>query len=79
MLVLTRKRGEAILLENGQVRISLLEIRGDTVRIGIEAPDAVRVVREEVWLAARQNQRATEVPNPEVFDTLPKTPRNAES
>lgn len=47
MLVLSRKRGEAIIIGDG-VKVTLLDIRGDRVRIGIDAPEEVKVLREEI-------------------------------
>jgi carbon storage regulator len=47
MLVLTRKPGEQIMIGDGIV-ITVLEGRGDGVRIGIEAPRGVRIQRKEV-------------------------------
>ena len=48
MLVLARKVGERILIGH-DIEICLVEIRGDKVRIGIEAPKTVSVHREEVY------------------------------
>ena len=47
MLVLSRKIHERLLLD-GDIRISVLRIRGNQVRLGIEAPDRVKVVRKEL-------------------------------
>lgn len=47
MLVLTRKPGEAIVID-GDIRVTVLSVKGDRVRIGIDAPPHVRVDREEV-------------------------------
>jgi carbon storage regulator len=47
MLVLSRKIGEEIIID-GCIRICVTGIRGDKVRIGVEAPPDVRVDREEV-------------------------------
>jgi carbon storage regulator len=47
MLVLTRKRDEKIMIGDDIV-ITVVEIRGDKVRLGIEAPRDIRVDREEV-------------------------------
>jgi carbon storage regulator len=47
MLVLTRRIGEQIIID-GTIRITVVDIRGDKVRIGIQAPDDVRVDRAEV-------------------------------
>lgn len=48
MLVLSRKKNEAIVVSNN-VRITIVDVRGDKVRLGIEAPKDVPVHREEVW------------------------------
>ncbi len=47
MLVLTRKVGERICIDSS-IRITVVRVAGDQVRIGIEAPDDVRILREEV-------------------------------
>ena len=49
MLVLSRKLGEQIVLPETRVSISVLGVHGNRVQIGIEAPRAVSVYREEVW------------------------------
>ena len=49
MLVLTRKKGEQIVLNGGQIVLTVCEIRGDKVRIGLEAPPEVIIYRKEVW------------------------------
>jgi carbon storage regulator len=47
MLILTRKPGESVIIEES-VRITVLEVRGSQVKLGIQAPPEVRVNREEV-------------------------------
>jgi carbon storage regulator len=47
MLVLTRRLDEAIVI-NGDIRVTVVSIRGDTVRLGITAPKDVRVDRQEI-------------------------------
>jgi carbon storage regulator len=49
MLVLSRKKAERIFLANGKIKIMVLDIRGDSVRIGIDAPKDIDVHREEVF------------------------------
>lgn len=56
MLILTRRVGENVIVGDDIV-ISVIEVRGDAVRIGIQAPRSVTVHREEVWL---ELQRANE-------------------
>ena len=48
MLVLTRRLGEEIVI-SGNIRISVVALQGDRVRLGIEAPESVTVDREEVY------------------------------
>ena len=49
MLVLSRKCGEKIVVPDQEIVITILEIRGDRVRLGITAPSNVPVHRQEVW------------------------------
>ncbi|MCW3488760.1 carbon storage regulator CsrA [Dethiobacter alkaliphilus] len=57
MLVLTRKAGENLIIGNN-ILIKVLEVKGDTVKIGIEAPKEVAIHREEVHEAIKQANRA---------------------
>ena len=58
MLALTRKKGEALVINNN-IEITVLEIRGDQVKIGISAPKDVPVYRKEVFLQIqKENQEA---------------------
>lgn len=47
MLVLSRHKDESIVID-GNIRVTVVDIRGDKVRIGIKAPGNVRIDREEV-------------------------------
>lgn len=47
MLVLSRKPGQSIIID-GHIRITITQVRGESVRLGIEAPPEVRIHREEV-------------------------------
>jgi carbon storage regulator len=58
MLVLSRKKDESIII-NDHIRVTVVEIRGDKVRLGIDAPKDVSVHRREVYEAI-QNQKAHE-------------------
>jgi carbon storage regulator len=53
MLVLTRKAGEKIVIGD-DITITILEVRGDGIRIGIDAPRGIKIQREEVLLAVAQ-------------------------
>jgi len=64
MLVLSRKKNESIII-NDNITVTVIEIRGDKVRLGIEAPKDVTVHRREVYEAI-QNQAKERDHNPTV-------------
>jgi carbon storage regulator len=55
MLVLSRKKNESIVI-NDDITIVVVEIRGDKVRLGVEAPKEVPVHRREVYEAIKRNE-----------------------
>ncbi len=58
MLVLTRKLGESIAIDD-HIKIRVVQIKGKQVRLGIEAPKDTKIHREEVYLAIQnQNQES---------------------
>jgi carbon storage regulator len=60
MLVITRKPGERICLGD-DVTVTVLEVSGSSVRLGIEAPPEIPVFRHEIWVAVKEeNRRAAE-------------------
>ena len=63
MLILTRKIGEMIRIGDA-VTIRVLEVRGSQVRLGVEAPADVRILREEVYRAVHGEAEAA-APAPE--------------
>lgn len=63
MLALTRKKGETLVLNN-DIEVTVLEIRGDQVKLGIKAPRQVPVYRKEVYLQIqKENEAAATVEN----------------
>jgi carbon storage regulator len=56
MLVLSRKKNESIII-NDDITIVVVEIRGDKVRLGVDAPKEIPVHRNEVYEAIRRNQQ----------------------
>ena len=59
MLVLSRRRDEAIVIGDS-IRITVVDVRGDTVRLGIAAPKSVTVYRQEIYDAIqRENLEAS--------------------
>ena len=55
MLVLSRKKNESIVINN-DITVVVVEIRGDKVRLGVEAPKEVPVHRREVYEAIKRNE-----------------------
>jgi len=58
MLILTRKVGEAVIVD-GDITIRLLEVKGGQVKLGVDAPGQVAIHREEVYLRIlEENKKA---------------------
>jgi carbon storage regulator len=72
MLVLSRKKNESIVI-NDDITIVVVEIRGDKVRLGVEAPKEVPVHRREVFDAIRRNEVAAADKSAGKTDATPET------
>ena len=57
MLILSRKINEKVIIGD-DITVSIIEVRGDQVRIGIDAPKKVKVFRQEVFEAIREENKA---------------------
>jgi len=62
MLVLSRKKGESIILQDN-IEITILEVNADTIKIGIQAPKEVDIVRKEIYLSVQETNRASADPS----------------
>jgi carbon storage regulator len=63
MLILSRKIGESIVIA-GNIRVKVVRVEGETVKIGVEAPSSVPVHRQEVYdEIQRSNQQAATQPS----------------
>jgi carbon storage regulator len=72
MLRITRRAGERVIIGDNVI-VEVIEIRGQTVRLGFDAPRSVPVFREELWLEVkRENEAAARAP-----DVLPDLPAPA--
>ena len=70
MLALTRKKGESLVINNN-IEITVLEIRGDQIKLGIQAPKDVPIYRKEVYLQIQsENEAASGVDNLEILKGL---------
>lgn len=67
MLALTRKKGESLVINNN-VEITVLEVRGEQVKIGISAPKEVPIYRKEVYTQIQEENTAAS--NTEALETL---------
>lgn len=70
MLALSRKKGEAIVINNN-VEVTVLEIKGEQIKLGISAPKEVPVYRKEVYAQIQDaNKAAMDQPNLEALKDL---------
>lgn len=70
MLALARKVNESIII-NDNIEVTLLEIKGDQVKIGINAPKSVPVYRKELYLQIQaENEAAVNAANPAALSEL---------
>ena len=75
MLVLTRKLGESIAIDD-HIKIVVVQIKGKQVRLGIKAPKETKIHREEVYQAIQdQNKEASEA-SPASLDSLSNDLKN---
>jgi carbon storage regulator len=58
MLALTRKKDEAIVINNN-IEVTILEVRGDQVKVGITAPKSVPVYRKEIYVQIQEANKAS--------------------
>lgn len=70
MLVLTRKVGQKLII-NDNIEVTILEAKGDSVKIGIQAPRNVSVYREEIYQEIKKaNQQATQASSNDVLNNV---------
>jgi carbon storage regulator len=67
MLILTRRVGERVVIGD-DVLVTVMEVSGQTVRLGIAAPQGLPIYREEIWIAVKEENRAAAAA---VADALP--------
>ena len=79
MLVLTRRPGQSVYIGD-EVKITLVEIKGNQVRIGVDAPPTVRIFREEIYLQILEENRsaaALSADAPKDLKSMSATPQGA--
>lgn len=73
MLVLSRRPNESIVI-GGEIVVTVLEVRGDQVRLGIRAPRSITVHRAEVHAAIMEENRSASGAKPTDLSRLPAPP-----
>lgn len=58
MLIITRRAGQKVMLGD-DVTVHVMEIVGNSVRIGVEAPKSLPIYREEIWAAVKEENQAS--------------------
>ena len=76
MLVLTRRANQSIMIGH-EIVVTVLEVRGDQVRLGIKAPRSIDVHREEIFAQLQQANRDAVQPKPNE-EALPGLPHTAD-
>lgn len=69
MLVLSRKKGETIVIQD-QIELTILSVDGDTVKVGISAPKHVDIFRKEVYLSIQESNRESVAPQQSDLNAL---------
>ena len=70
MLIITRRAGQKVMLGD-DITIEVMEVVGNSVRIGVAAPKSVPVYREEIWAAVKEENQAAANAGPD--QSLPRT------
>jgi carbon storage regulator len=62
MLIISRKKNESIIIQSN-IEVAVLDVQGDKVRIGINAPDDIKIMRKELLETKVLNQDAARLPD----------------
>jgi carbon storage regulator len=71
MLILSRKPGETVVID-GRIRVKVIRVEGDVVKIGIEAPADISIHRQEVYDEIQRSNQEAATPDSPVVPKLPK-------
>ncbi len=78
MLKLERRTGERVIV-GGDVIVEVLEVRGQIVKLGFDAPRSIRIYREEIWLAVKRENEAAALGGDFELPRLPGSVKPASS
>jgi carbon storage regulator len=71
MLILSRKPGETVVID-GRIRVRIIRVEGDVVKIGIEAPADISLHRQEVYDEIQRSNQEAATPDQPVVPRLPR-------
>ncbi|MEG6532197.1 carbon storage regulator CsrA [Caldibacillus thermoamylovorans] len=72
MLILARKKGEAIQIGN-EIEIKIISIQGDQVKIGIDAPKTVEVYRKEIYEQIQEENKQAATTTTNILELIKKS------
>ena len=75
MLVLSRTSGQCVVI-NGNIKVTVVDVKGDRVRLGFEAPSDVRINREEVESKILEQKGVSSLPRHDMPDGLKRCPND---
>ena len=71
MLILSRKTGETVVID-GRIRVKVIRVEGDVVKIGIDAPAEVSIHRQEIYDEIQRSNKEAATPDQPVVPKLPR-------
>lgn len=78
MLILSRRAGQGIRIGD-TIRVTVVSVNGQFVRLGIEAPASSKILREELWRTIAQDNQAAAVPLSDDFARAFRQPADTEA
>ena len=77
MLILSRKPGETVVID-GRIRVKIMRVEGDVVKIGIEAPSEVSIHRQEIYDEIQRSNKEAAAPEQPDFHKILRINNKAE-
>ncbi len=71
MLVLSRKKGESILIGD-EIELTVLSVDGDTIKLGIKAPKQVDIIRKEILVSVQENNQNAAIDPKQILQLMKK-------